>query len=43
MQVLPAKQQESYLKGLRNRNGEHLVYLCEPNNFETQVIVSIQL
>ena len=34
MQVLPAKRREEncterYLRGLRNRNGEHLANICE--------------
>ena len=42
MQVMQAKRQEEnytgkYSKGLRHQNGEHLVNLCESNNFETQV------
>ena len=32
-----------YSKGLRKQNGEHLVNLCESNNFETPSLVSIQL
>ena len=42
MQLFPAKIKEEkctgrYPKGLQNQNGEHLVNLCESNNFETQV------
>ena len=44
-QVLPDKRQENcagrYSKDLKNKNGEHLVSLCESNNLETQVIFPI--
>ena len=43
IQVLPAKRQAgngtgSYLEGLENQNGKHLVNLSESNSLKTQVI-----
>ena len=45
MQVLPAKRQEGncterYLRGLKIKNGEHRVNICESNILESYVIPS---
>ena len=43
MRVLSAKRREGnctekYLRGLRNKNGEHLANICESNILEKQVM-----